>query len=520
MTKPKLNIREMIRNGEIDTAKAGQLVTIENYTGDKLLSDSDIRALRDTAKDAKLYNAYMHGGKELRDTELLLTAISAEAKLGIQKLAWIGAELKYTIETYYTPPRVVAMTEEAYKRLGKDKRERRLKRTYTLVTLYRIIAENFIYNEDKLSETEQKAVKKAKEYPEEAQEGYLYGLDLIDSRKGEPIEYWRGWIPYYNGISQEYDEELPNLDTIDKLEEEIPELHSLIVGAVRYLYKEKKLDIPDPNTIPLDQWHKTPIKGSELAKIEENLLYLQDILNRTEYSLLDDYKDEGESEEQAENRAIFENYKQAYSILKNPEKHRLKDGILDIASFDRPLAWGLLPEREGKVGATMPINTIKNNRQAINNNLHILYAFSQWRLKAGHLLGVDKTDRFKATTDSLDAIELYNTYEVHRTLLTDHILAETYILPEYRDYTDEILSVYQPLGDGQEALTKELLHKTGAMDEVNATVASVFKGNPSVAKALELLDDMTIYNIEASFYTFRDAIKPLTTNKGAGSNEG
>jgi len=519
MTKPKLNIREMIRSGEIDTAKAGQLVTIESYTGDGLLSESDIRALRDTAKDAKLYNAYMHGGKELRDTELLLTAISAEAKLGIQKLAWIGAELKYTIETYYTPPRVVAMTEEAYKRLGKDKRERRLKRTYTLVTLYRIIAENFIYNEDKLSETEQKAVKKAKEYPEEAQEGYLYGLDLIDSRKGEPIEYWRGWIPYYNGISQEYDEELPNLDTIDKLEEEIPEIHSLIVGAVRYLYKEKKLDIPDPNTTPLNQWHKTPIKGSELAKIEENLPYLQDILNRPEYSLLDDYKDEGESIEQAHNRSIFEHYKQAYSILKNPEKHRLKDGMLDIMdSLDRPLAWGLLPEREGKVGAKMPLETIKNNRQAINNNLHILYAFSQWRLKAGRLLGVDKTDRFKDTTDSLDAIELYNAYEVHRKLLTEHILSETYILPEFQSYTDEILKAYQPLGDGQEALTKELLHKTGAMDEVNATVASVFKGNPSVAKALELLDDMTIYNIEASFYTFRDAIKPLFSNRGTGND--
>jgi hypothetical protein len=29
MTKPKLNIREMIRSGEIDTAKAGQLVSLE-----------------------------------------------------------------------------------------------------------------------------------------------------------------------------------------------------------------------------------------------------------------------------------------------------------------------------------------------------------------------------------------------------------------------------------------------------------------------------------------------------------
>ena len=324
MTKPKLNIREMIRSGEIDTAKAGRLVSIHHYTKSELLSDSDERALRETAKDAKLYNAYMGGGRQLQETEMFLMGLSSEVKLGIQKLAWIGAELKYTIETYYSPPRVIALTEEAYKRIGKEKRSKRLERTYTLVTLYRIFAENFIYNEDKLKGEERGLLDKAREYPEDAIEGNVYGLDLIDpNSKGEPIEYWRGWIPYHHNAK--------NLDTIDKIGDEIPELHGIIQAGIYVLYKEKKLDIPDPSTIPLDQWHDTPIKGSELAKIEENLLYLQDIQNRAEYSLLDDYKDEDETEEIAQNRSIFEKSMQVYSILKKPEElgsQRLKDCLL------------------------------------------------------------------------------------------------------------------------------------------------------------------------------------------------
>ena len=51
MTKPKLNIREMIKSGEIDTAKAGQLVSLEVYEQSDMLKESDLRALRETAKD-------------------------------------------------------------------------------------------------------------------------------------------------------------------------------------------------------------------------------------------------------------------------------------------------------------------------------------------------------------------------------------------------------------------------------------------------------------------------------------
>lgn len=510
MTKPKLNIREMIKSGEIDTAKAGQLVTIDMYTGDGLLKDSDIRALRETAKDARLYNAYMHGGKELRDCEIALIAISSEAKLGIQKLAWIGAELKYTIETVYSPPRVVATTEETYNRIAKEKRDKRLNRTYTLVTLYRVLAENLIkYPETKADE---QALASLKEYPEGATEGNVYGIDLIDpDGKGDVIEYWRGWLPYHYNASK--------LDTIDKLAEEIPEAHALITERLKALYKAKKLSI-DPDSVPLDKYHDTPLKGSELADMEGDIKLLDDLLNRPEHTFLDSYKDEGETEEQASNRSIFEKYKQTYAILKDPRPSILKDGLLDMDRLDRPMFWGY--KGDGKydaMGAKAPLDIIKNNREAINANLHILYALSQWRLKAGKLLGVDKTDRFKETSEALDAIELYNAYDFNRKLLTEHILSETYILPEYRDYTDEIVQAFKPLGDGQEALTPDLLAKKGAMDEVYETVANVYKQDTSVAKALGQLDGIDIYSIENSFYSFRDALQPIFSKRRVNNDD-
>lgn len=518
MTKPKLNIREMIRNGEIDTAKAGQLVTVKYYTKSNLISDSDETALRETAKDAKLYNAYMAGGRELHEAEIFLVGVSSEAKLGIQKLAWIGAELKHTIDTLYTPPRVIAVTEEGYKRIGKEKRGKRLKRTYTLVTLYRVLAENLIkYPEGK---DEEKILADLREYPEDAQEGYVYGIDLIDPNgKGDVAEYWRGWIAYYKGLSQEHDEELGKLETIDELAESIPEAHKVLMTKLEALYKEKKLSI-DPNSIPLNQWHKTPLDGSELAKMEGDIKHLSDILNKTEATLLDEYKDEGETEEQATNRHIYEKYDQAYAILKDPEENRysVKDGVLQTDSLTRPRSvWGY--RGDGKydtVGAKSPLTIIKENRATIRTNLLIMYAFSQWRKKTGELIGVANTDEFKAMTEQLDAIELYNTYEVYRALLIDNIVSEIYILPEYRKYTDMIVEAYKPIGDAKdEEKYKGLLYKTLPMQELYDTIEAVYKRDKYVAEALKVLDNMTIYNIKDSFYDMREALLPLIRAKGA-----
>lgn len=506
MTKPKLDIRQMIRSGEINTARAGQLVTLDLYTGDNLLKDSDVRALRETAKDARLYNAYMHGGKELQDAELLLLSMASDAKLGIQKLAWIGAELKYTIESLYIPPRIIAVTDEGYERIGKEKRGRRLKRTYTLVTLYRILAENLIkYPETK---AEEQAVVKLKEdaTPEGAETGMCYGIDLING-KGDVIEWWRGWMPYYDRPK----------DTIADLAEEIPEVHALIMERLHALYKAKKLTI-NPESTALDKYHETELNGSEFAAIEADIKLLQELLDSTEHSLLDDYKDEGESEQTAENRSIFEKYQQAYAIIKDPKQHRIKDGVLELSSIERPLSWGYQgADKSDSVSAKAPLEIITNNREAVNCNLHILYAFGQWRLKAGQLLGVDKCDRFSEVSGSLDAVELYNSYEVYRRLLVEHILSGAYILPEFKDYTDELVKAYQPLGDGQEVLTDKYLNTPLSKSKATNPVPEFYESNKYVAKALKLIETIDIYNLENSFYSFRDALKPLTRGD---SNEG
>ena len=516
MTKPKLNIREMIRSGEIDTARAGQLVTLHYYTKSKLLSDSDERALRETAKDARLYNAYMGGGRELHEAEIFLIGLSSEAKLGIQKLAWIGAELRHTIDTLYSPPRVIALTEEAYKRIGKEKREKRLKRTYTLVTLYRILAENLIkYPEGKEGE---QVLANLRKYPEDAQEGNVYGIDLIDpDGKGDVIEYWRGWIAYYNGLSQEHDEELGKLDTIDSLAEEIPEAHAYIMTKLEALYKAKKLSI-DPNSIPLDKWHKTPLNGSELASMESDVKHLSDILNSTEHSLLDEYKDEDETEEQADRRSLYEKYDQYYAILKNPKERHLSDGILknDAISLSRvsPIFGYKGDDKYDAMGAKAPLEIITNNRETIIANLYILYAFTKWRLKTGELLGVNKTDEFTSMTEHLDPIDLHNSYEVYRSLLVDSILSEAYILPEYRKYTDMLVEAYKPIGDVSEDKSyRQLLHKTGGMEGLYELVENIYKRDKSVTKALEIIEGMTIYNIKDSFYEIKDALAPILESK-------
>jgi hypothetical protein len=329
----------------------------------------------------------------------------------------------------------------------------------------------------------------------------LYGIDLIDpDGKGDVIEYWRGWIAYYNGLSQEHDEELGKLDTIDKA---------------------KKLSL-DPNSIPLDKWHKTPLNGSELASMESDIKHLSDILNSTEYSLLDEYKDEDETEEQATNRSIYEKYDQYYAILKNPKERHLSDGILKNETISLTRVSPIFGYKgDGKydvMGAKAPLEIITNNRETIISNLYILYAFTKWRLKTGELLGVNKTDEFISMTEHLDPIDLHNSYEVYRSLLVDSILSEAYILPEYRKYTDMLVEAYKPIGDiSEDASYRQLLNKTGGMEGLYDLVESIYKRDKSVTKALEIIEGMTIYNIKDSFYEIKDALAPILESKRAGN---
>lgn len=509
MTKPKLNIREMIRSGEIDTAKAGRLLSVHYYDNkNSILSDSDERALRETAKDVKLFNAYMGGGRELKEVEIMLIAMARETELANQRLAWIGAELKYTIESTYTPPRIIAVTEDKYEAIGKEKREQRLKRTYTLVTLYRVLAEGFIKYPETKEDKETLAILTKDANPEDAQEGWIYGLDFIapDERGySNAIEIYKGWIPYHSSSDK--------LEPLSQIANDLPEAHAHIMTKLEALYKAKKLSL-DPNSIPLDKYPETALNGSELGVIAEDERYLRELLEAPEANLLDNYRDDDETEEQADNRYIYEKYRQTYAIIKYPERYKLKDGTLEYDPYlDRPVAYGAREEiKPSSMAYQLPLETIKKNRKAVRDNLYIIYVLTQWRLKAGELLGVNKLDNFKALTASLNPSDILSSYELYRTLLLDHILRETYILPKYRGYTDEIVRLFAPLTD-EELITRDYIDKTLAelrlaRKDPESKLRDLVTKNRYIAEALKTIEAMDIYSIGDSFYSVRDTLKP------------
>ncbi len=510
MTKPKLNIREMIRSGEIDTARAGQLLSVHYYDNkNSILTDSDERALRETAKDVKLFNAYMGGGRELKDVEIMLIAMARETELANQRLAWIGAELKYTTETLYTPPRIVAVTDDKYVALGKEKREKRLKRTYTLVTLYRVLAEGFIKYPQTKEDKETLAILTKDANPEDKQEGWIYGLDFIAPSEGgysNAIEIYRGWIPYHSSSDK--------LEPLSQIANDLPEAHAHIMGLLKALYKDKKLSI-DPESVPLDKYPETALNGSELGVIAEEVKYLKELLDTPEANLLDNYRDDDETERQADNRYIYEKHRQTYAIIKYPERYKLKDGTLEYDPYlDRPVAYGAREEiKPSSMAYQLPLQTIENNRKTVRDNLYIIYVFTKWRDKAGQLLGVNKLDNFKALTDSLDPTTVLTTYELYRSLLLDQILRETYILPKYRDYTDQIVRLYAPLTD-EELLTDDYINKTleklrEARKDPETKLRELVTNSKYVTEALKTIETMEIYSIGDSFYSVRDTLKPF-----------
>ena len=161
----------------------------------------------------------------------------------------------------------------------------------------------------------------------------------------------------------------------------------------------------------------------------------------------------------------------------------------------------------------LPLETIKKNRKTVRDNLYIIYVLTQWRLKAGELLGVNKLDNFKALTNNLDPTDILTSYELHRSLLLDQILRETYILPKYRDYTDEIIRLYAPLTD-EELLTSDYINKTleeleQARQDPETKLRELVTESKYIAEALKSVEAMDIHSIGDSFYSVRDTLKPF-----------
>lgn len=542
MTKPKLNIREMIRSGEIDTARAGQLVALEVYEYSGMLKESDIRALRETAKDKLLYNRYMDGINAIVGNRNAISGISETARLNLTTIKWILAELRFSVRVFYQEQPVKIVTPEAYEREGKQKRERRLKRTYTLMTLYRLLAEALVKTpQDKTEEALVEQLRKDAN-PEGGEEGMLYGIDLIE----QGYEIWDGWTAYHK--AQGF--------TLDQLAEDIPEAHTLIMTKLKALYKAKKLSI-DPESVPLDKWHTTPLNGSELANLEE-IPYIADCLNVAESreNPLDEYDDEGETKEREgdlSDRAIYEKYTQKYAIISRPYlyKRELKDGILDVTEdiyyqdfniFTRPLfGYGVTKVHSGKTPTDeddLALTYLTKQKRELEYNLACLLPLTEWRLKAGRLLGVHNGDRFKRDSDVISPSNLYDSYEDMRKMYYGAFNGEHVVRPEYQEYVQAVQSklgalfdkeLYTKLSDEDKA---KLFKATGASDIldyhknppkdpssiftyhllkdpvklINDSLANRYK---AVSKALALVEAMTLENIEGTYSEIVDLVTPL-----------
>jgi len=556
MTKPKLDIREMIRSGEIDTAKAGQLVSLEVYERSNMLSESDIRALRDTAKDKLLYNRYMDGVNAIVGNRNAILGISETARLNLMTIKWVLAELRFTISTYYKAQPVRILTPEAYEREGKKKRERRLKRTYTLMTLYRLLAEALIKTpQDKTEEALVEQLRKDAN-PEGGDEDMLYGIDLIE----RGYEIWDGWAAYHK--AQGF--------TLKQLAEDIPEAHAHIMDKLKALYKAKKLSI-DPESVPLDKWHKTTLKGSELASLD-NVPYIADCLNIAESreNPLDEYDNEGETKEREleereylSDRAILEklsnggvlleNYSQKYAIISRPYlyKRELKDGVLDITEdiyahdidlSTRPIyGYGVSKLRSGKTPTDpddLALKYLTTQKRELEYNLACLLPLTEWRLKAGRLLGINKGDRFTRDSEVISPSNLYDDYNNIRLIYFGAFSGEYVVNPEYQEYVAEIQSkigvlfdeeMYSKLSDEDKA---KLFRIEGASDifdyhknppkDLNSVVTYDLLKDPVqlindslayrykvVSQALALVEDMNLDTIDKTYSEIVDLIVPL-----------
>lgn len=542
MTKPKLNIREMIRSGEIDTAKAGQLVSLEVYEQSDMLKESDLRALRETAKDKLLYNRYMDGINAIVGNRNAISGISETARLNLMTLKWVLAELRFTVSAYYKAQPVRILTPEAYEREGKQKRERRLKRTYTLMTLYRLLAEALIKTpQDKTEEALVEQLRKDAT-PEEGEDGMLYGIDLIE----QGYEIWDGWTAYHK--AQGF--------TLNQLAEDLPEAHALIMTKLKALHKAKKLSI-DPESVPLDKWHTTALKGSELASLD-GIPYIADCLNIAESrdNPLDEYDDEGETKEREDDlsdRALFEKYSQKYAIISRPYlyKRELKDGVLDVTEdiyahdfdiFTRPLyGYGVTKLYSGKTPTDpddLALKYLTRQKRELEYNLACLLPLTEWRLKAGRLLGINKGDRFTRDSEIISPSNLYDDYNSIRLMYYGAFNGEHVVQPEYQEYVNQIQSklgvlfdedMYRKLSDGDKAKLFKTegapdifdYHKNPPKDPNSLVTYNLLKDpvqliNDSLAyrykvvsKALALVEGMTLDTIASTYSEIVDLVIPL-----------
>lgn len=511
--KPKLDIRTMIREGKINSDRAGQLIALDNYAGG-ILTDSDERALRETVKDSQRMNYYIGGSNKLNRVEIALQMEMLEIDRDINWIAWALSAIKFTTVLDNTTPAVQIVTQEKYDKIPKEKHTLRKARTYNLMTLYRALAEDIIQNRRKeykaiVDDLEQTA-KKGRDgqylidIETDEERHLLYGMDLIEYAD----EYYIGWTPFNDHADY----------ALADLAEDIPELHAAIMDELRRLHKDKQLSI-DPDSVELNTYRETPLTGAELDKMD--IQSIKQWMTAVEGTPLDDYLDLDTTPRQMyvmgkeattselEDAHIRSKY-QKYAILQNAgERDVTSDGIYKM-DFIQRIAYGPMfgysataNKKHGDTDKDL-LERMARARRTIVYNSKILTIFLAWRERAGQLLGINKADEWRQKdTSTLDLLRRYEMYESYRLLYQlDDIKA--YVADRgARDYIDAVQEATAPLYDAvpleglathemeQEERSKVLQshHPSKEM------MADWMRQDERVQKGLKLVEEMELSSI-------------------------
>lgn len=524
MTTPKVDFRQLIRDGKITDDRAGQLIALDNYEGD-ILTDSEESTLRRGAKNTSILSDYIKGSNRLLRMEPNFLAAITEIDRDINYISWALSALKHTAVVKYAEPAVLIVTEEKYKNIPKEKYQNRVVRIYNLATLYRALVEDIIFNRrSQHKELVEKLNKDAKDGKEGVfgNENLVYGMDLIHSAG----EIYQGWTPYNSHADY----------TLADLAIDLPELHSLVMGELRSLYDAKKISV-DPDNVKLEKYKDTKITGKELSELD--IKRLKDWFWAVEGrdSELDDYGYNSELSDEPikinmygedaitseQESAIIATKYQKYAILQNPRENEVKDGRykLDFMwEMEAGPFFGYSQDKETNIGEVL-ISRIKGCRESIILNAKLLTMFSAYRLKAGKLLHIDKADGFIYRTENMFNLdERYRQYEAWRNIYQLDDIQAQISDPKAIKYLKRVQEVATPLYDQKSLETTEVKMAETRLQVLKAhhptpeMTHEWLTSDPHVKQGLELIEGMELSGIERVSDRLLDLLREAVKEDG------
>ncbi len=499
MVKAKLDIKKLIHEGKIGSAKAGELLAADQYEHGSILTPSEETALRQTAKDTALLNYYIYGANELTRREAGYMGTITEIDRDLNYFIWYLSEVKQAATIEYREPRILIVTEKRYKEIAQEKHQARAERLYTLVTLYRAIAEDIVFNRaDDYRELVTQLDTEAKE-GEKQNPKNLYGIELL--KQGDDVyKGWTGDDPKYRDY------------TLADFAEDLPSLHEVVMRELATLYRDKKIPM-NPETVPLEAYLTTPIKGEalnqlEIQKLKEWFRQITGWQNPLDTYDQPQYLPSTQSEQQ-----VSATRYQEYAILQNPSDRDMTNGVatpaeiyherLSTAALWRSFGGERLHDAmdDHNDYALLLAKKFPDTRAAIIRNLKRMTIYNAWRARAGKLLGIDRGDNFIKMTVFYNLDDKFVQYETWRMLYNLDDVLVGIVDPQLRDYIHVVQEGMHPLVGA-----KEYDNYFFASDKAPKTVeqrVERFKGwiasDKDVAKCLDLIEDMELGTIVSTY---------------------